>query len=150
MKEVFVVTINRVGMSEVCKAYTDKNAAFDYVSKVEQIYDRNSDYYRSLKSEYEGIISKYSEELSNLQDDLSADEEIYEIPNPEHRDKNFFNDLEPLIPASDIDRNSPVLSKKNYFILSKSSDPELMQAFIREYCNGSYLISSEVKRIKIE
>lgn len=60
MKEVFVVTINRVGMSEVCKAYTDKNAAFDYVSKVEQVYDRNSDYYRSLKSEYEDIISKYS------------------------------------------------------------------------------------------
>lgn len=150
MKEVFVVTINRVGMSEVCKAYTDKNAAFDYISKVEQIYDRNSDYYKSLKSEYESVISKYSEELNNLQD-LSVDEEIYEIPNPEHRDKNFFNDLEPLIPASYVDdRNSPVLSKKNYFILSKSSDPELMQAFIREYCNGSYLISSEVKRIKIE
>lgn len=149
MKEVFVVTINRVGMSEVCKAYTDKNAAFDYVSKVEQVYDRNSDYYKSLKSEYESIISKYSEELNNLQD-LSVGEEIYEIPNPEHRDKNFFSNLEPLIPASDIDRNSPVLSKKNYFILSKSSDPELMQAFIREYCNGCYLISTEVKKIKIE
>lgn len=149
MKEVFVVTVNRVRMSEVCKVCVNKSAAFDYVSKVEQVYDRNSDYYKSLKKEYESIISEYSTELNNLQDqDIRIDEEIYEIPNPEHREKDFFSKLEPLAFASE--RDSLTLSKRDSFILKKSSNPELMRSFIREYCYGNYLMSTEVKRIKVE